>query len=256
MKKRNINILFFSLFLLILIFVPILHIDEGRSTMNGWDRSPWHLTPFNADSLSSYYKDHYQILDENPLKSFLQDSSKTLVMILIDSWGIPYNEALLVSDFQMINGDNIFFAIHKRRVQNTSLAESTEYGEGFNEGFFLATIDSSNCEKTRTEQSNRFKQSFYCENCDDSRAVATLDSLIKDGMWTKIAWTARSTREGDRDKLHNLLKEISAMAAKHPDVQFIVQGTHRPILGTPETRRKYLAPWVPAVFINCVPQTR
>ncbi|MBR2470401.1 MAG: hypothetical protein IKB43_09720 [Fibrobacter sp.] len=251
MKKRNVNLLLFSLVLIFLISVPILRLDEGRSTMNDWDRSPWHLTPFDADSLSQYYKNHYPILDENPLKSILQDSTKSLVMVLIDSWGVPYNEEQLVSDFQMINENNVFYAIHKRRAQNTSLAENTEYGEGFKEGIFLATIGSSDCEQTETVESSLFKQILCCENCDDSRAVATLDSLITDETWSRIAWTARSTREGDRDKLHQLLKELSNLTTKHPDVQFVIQGTHRPILGSPETRRMYLAPWVPAVFVNC-----
>lgn len=225
MKKRNINLLLFSLFLTLLIAVPILHLDRGRSTMNGWDRSPWHLTPFGADSLSQHYKDNYRVLDEKPLETLLSDPTKPLVMILVDGWGVPYDEHLLEADFQIFSGKGVTHAIHKRTSQTTSHAESIEYGGDFKEGYILDSEDSTGCAK--------------------------IDSLISEGSWNRIAWTARGTREGDRDKLHNLLKEISAMAAKHPDVQFVVQGTHRPILGTPETRRKYLAPWVPAVFVNC-----
>ncbi len=165
------------------------------------------------------------MLDEKPLASLLQDSAKPLVMILVDGWGVPYDESLLEADFQMLGGKNVSYAVHKRLFQTTSVAESIEYGSSFKDG---VVIDG-----------------------DDSAGCAKIDSLISDGSWSRVAWTARSTREGDRNKLHNLLKGISAVATKHPDVQFVVQGTHRPILGTPETRRKYLAPWVPAVFINC-----
>ena len=230
MNKRNINLLLFSAFLALLISVPILHLDKGVSIRADWSQGPWHLVPFGADSLSQHYKDRYQVLDEKPLASLLQDSAKPLVMILVDGWGVPYDERLLEADFQVLGGKGVSYAIHKRSFQTTSYAESIEYGSSFKDG---VVIDG-----------------------DDSTGCAKIDSLISESSSSRIAWTARSTREGDRDKLHNLLKEISAMAAKHPDVQFIVQGTHRPILGTPETRRKYLVPWVPAVFINCVPQTR
>jgi hypothetical protein len=225
MNKRNINLLLFSLFLALLISVPILHLDKGVSIRAGWSQGPWHLIPFGADSLSQHYKDRYQVLDEKPLASLLQDSAKPLVMILVDGWGVPYDESLLEADFQMLGGKNVSYAVHKRLFQTTSFAESIEYGSSFKDG---VVIDG-----------------------DDSAGCAKIDSLISDGSWSRVAWTARSTREGDRNKLHNLLKGISAVATKHPDVQFVVQGTHRPILGTPETRRKYLAPWVPAVFINC-----
>lgn len=225
MNKRNINLLLFSLFLMFLISIPILNLDNGRSARGGWNRGPWHLLPFGADSLSQHYKDRYQVLDEKPLATLLQDSAKPLVMILVDGWGVPYDESLLDMDFQMIGGKGVSYAVHKRPFQTTSYAESVEYGNGFKDGIVVDGEDSVGCAK--------------------------IDSLISEGSWSRIAWTARGTREGDRDKLHNLLRDISAVVAKYPEVQFIVQGTHRPILGTPETRRKYLAPWVPVVFINC-----
>ena len=213
------------MFLALLVLIPILHLDNGRPIRGGWNQGPWHLLPFGADSLSQHYKDRYQVLDEKPLASLLQDSTRPLVMILVDGWGVPYDERLLEADFQMIGGKNVSYAVHKRPFQMTSYAESVEYGNDFKDGIILDSEDSAGCAK--------------------------IDSLIFEGSWNRIAWTARGTREGDREKLHKLLKELSELADKHPDVLFIVQGTHRPILGTPETRRKYLAPWVPAVFINC-----
>ena len=90
MNKRNINLLLFSLFLALLVSVPILHLDRGVSIRAGWSQGPWHLIPFGADSLSQHYKDHYQVLDEKPLASLLQDSSRPLVMILVDGWGVPF----------------------------------------------------------------------------------------------------------------------------------------------------------------------
>ena len=225
MNKRNINLLLFSMFLALLVLIPILHLDNGRPIRGGWNQGPWHLLPFGADSLSQHYKDRYQVLDEKPLASLLQGSAKPLVMILVDGWGVPYDESLLEADFQMLGEKNVSYAVHKRLFQTTSFAESIEYGSDFKDGIVITGDDSVGCAK--------------------------IDSLISEGSWSRIAWTARGTREGDRDKLHNLLRDISAVASRHPDVQFVVQGMHRPILGMPETRRKYLAPWVPVVFINC-----
>ncbi len=230
MNKRSINLLLFSLFLALLVSVPILHLDEGRSIRIGWDRGPWHLLPFGADSLSQQYKDNYRVFDEKPLISLLLDSAKSVVMILVDGWGVPYDEGLLEVDFRIFSGKGVAYAVHKRSFQMTSYAESVEYGNDFKDGIILDSEDSAGCAK--------------------------IDSLISEDSWNRIAWTARGPREGDRDKLHKLLKGLSELAGRHPDVQFIIQGTHRPILGTPETRRMYLAPWVPAVFINCVPQTK
>ncbi len=225
MNKRNINLLLFSLFLALLISVPILHLDEGRSIRGGWSQGPWHLLPFGADSLSQHYKDRHQVLDEKPLASLLQDSTRPFVMILVDGWGVPYDESLLEADFQMLGEKNVSYAVHKRLFQTTSFAESIEYGSDFKDGIVITGDDSAGCAK--------------------------IDSLISEGSWNRIAWTARGTHEGDREKLHELLKVLSELAGRHPDVQFVIQGTHRPILGSPETRRMYLAPWVPAVFINC-----
>lgn len=225
MNKRNVNLLLFSLFLVLLVSVPILELDKGRYIRGSWNQGPWHLLPFGADSLSQHYKDNYRVLDEKPLDSLLLDSAKPLVMILVDGWGVPYDEDLLKDDFQIFNGKKTLFAIHKRVFQTTSFAESIEYGNSFKEGMIL--------------------------DSDDSCAVAMIDSLLADKSWSRIAWTARNAREGDRGKLHQLLKDLSDVTTKYPDVQFVIQGTHRPILGTPETRRKYLAPWVPAVFVNC-----
>lgn len=230
MNKRNINLLLFSAFLALLVLIPILHLDENRSIRAGWSQGPWHLLPFGADSLAQHYKDRYQVLDEKPLVSLLQDLTRPLVMILVDGWGVPYDEGLLEADFQMIGGKNVSYAVHKRPFQTTSYAESIEYGSSFKDG---VVIDG-----------------------DDSAGCAKIDSLILEGSCSKVAWTARGTREGDREKLHELLKVLSELAGRHPEVQFVIQGTHRPILGSPETRRMYLAPWVPAVFINCEPRIK
>ena len=244
---RNINLVFFSLFLTIIVLLPIVCVDRFRSNPD----VPWQLVPFGADSLSQAYRIQYQIMDLHALSTQLKNSSRTTAMVLIDGWGIPYDEKMLEDDFDLLKGTNATFVMHKRLLGHTSHAENVEYRFGFTEGVLLADGDSSTCKKIDSEQGDHFKETICCENCKDKQILAMLDSLVAHSTLNKVAWTVRSTREGDREKLHEVLRGLSDVVSRHPDVQFIIQGTHRPILGTPETRRKYLAPWVPAVFINC-----
>ena len=247
MKLRNINLTLFALLLASFILLPILCVDRYLSHPD----MPWQLVPFGADSLSQHYKEQYRIMEQQPLTTQLADSAKKTVMLLVDGWGVPYNGNLLEDDFARFGQMNVIPAMHKRLTGYTSYAENVEYRSFFSEGVLIVNGDSTACSKKEAEQGGHFKQTVCCENCNDEQTIATIDSLVADTTWHKVAWTARSTREGDREKLHEILKGLSDVASRHPDVQFIIQGTHRPILGTPETRRKYLAPWVPAVFINC-----
>ena len=247
---RKINLFFFSLFLAVLISLPIFCVDRYLSHPD----IPWQLVPFNADSLSQRYKENYLQLKPDALVLKLQDSSKPLVMVIIDGWGVPYDESLLKKDFDFFAPLKASFATHKRLLQHTSHAENVEYKRGFKEGILLENGDSYVCARKSREQACHFGQTLCCQDCNDLRAVDALDSLISTGSWKKIAWTAHETREGDRDKLHDLLKELVALIDRYPDVQFVIQGAHRPLLGLPEVRRKYLAPWVPVVFVNCLPK--
>ena len=65
-----------------------------------------------------------------------------------------------------------------------------------------------------------------------------------------IALTTQDSRDGVRGKLHATLLGIVDVSRKHPEVRFIIQGTHRPILGDPKIRRECFTRWVPAVVIN------
>ena len=247
MKMRNINLALFSLLLVALISFPILCADRYLSHPD----YPWQLVPFGADSLSQRYKTQYQIMGPQALMTHLADSSKPTAMVLIDGWGIPYEEKKLDEDYEILDRPNAIFAIHKRLLGHTTYAENVEYKKGFSNGALIANGDSFSCAKMEGELGTFFKQTICCNKCNDVQNISLLDSLITDSVWNKVAWTAKGNREGDREKLHSLLRMLVDIADKHPNVQFVIQGTHRPTLGTPETRRMHLAPWVPAVFINC-----
>jgi len=243
---RKINLLAFSLFLVLLIALPMLFVDRFLSNT----QRPWQLLPFGADSLSGFYKEHYSIIEEGSLFSRLADTAKPTVIVMVDGWGVPYNERMLSKDFDIFANNAAQYALHKRMFGITALAESEELSKGFSDGLFIFGGDSSTCEKKQKSLKRDFVQIECCVNCGDAKMISVMDSLILERSWNRVAWTTSQTREGDRDSLHLCLRGLAEQAKKHPDYQFIIQGTHWPILGTPETRRKYLKPWVPAVFIN------
>jgi len=246
MKAKKINLLLFSLFLVFLIALPPLFKDRFLSNA----QKPWQLLPFGADSLSDFYKEHYTIIEDSPLFARLADTAKPMIMVMVDGWGVPYDEQALSKNFEFFADNAAQYVLHKRIFDITAFAENDELSKGFSDGLFIFGGDSSACEKKQKSLKRYFAQVECCVNCGDARMFTALDSLIQGHSWSRIALTTSQTSEGNKDSLHLCLRELAEIAKRHPDYQFIIQGTHRPILGTPETRRKYLGPWVPAVLVN------
>ena len=248
MKIRNINLVLFSAILAFLIASPFI----GKNLFVTNQSAPWQLSPFNSgDSLSASYKEHYRVLDQNALIHRIKDSAPTTISVMIDGWGVPYDEDMLAEDFSLFEKNKAMFALHKRYLGHTAHAETVELRMGFKGGLYMGSGDSAECAKMEANPAYEMKQAYCCLKCTENETAAKLDSILSDTTWKRIAWTARETNLGDRGKLHNLLSQLAEIVSRHPKVQFIIQGTHRPILGTPETRRKYNAHWVPAAFINC-----
>jgi hypothetical protein len=247
MKHRNINLALFSAVLAFLIAVPF--VSKNLFVTN--QDAPWQFCPFNSgDSLSITYKEHYRILDQQALIHRIKNKTPTTVSVIIDGWGVPYDEEMLADDFSIFDKNTALFALHKRLHGHTIYAETVELRAGFEDGLYMGIGDSAKCNQLEARPAYGMKQAYCCLKCTDNEVATKLDSILSDTTWKRIAWTAKETNLGDRTKLHNLLSQLAEMADRHPEVQFIIQGTHRPILGMPETRRKYLAPWVPAVFLN------
>jgi len=248
MRMRNINLILFVVTLAFLIALPWVRGNMFRSNQD----APWQLLPFNSgDSLSTMYKEHYRVLDQYALINRIEDTARTTVSIMVDGWGVPYDEDMLAEDFSLFDKNKVQFALHKRLLGHTTHAETVEMRVGFENGLYVGSGDSAECARKEETPAYGMKQTFCCLQCSDGEVANGLDSILANTAWKRIAWTARETYLGDRVKLYDLLRQLAEIAARHPDVQFIIQGTHRPILGTPETRRKYNARWVPAVFVNC-----
>lgn len=223
---------------------------------------PWHMQPsIDADSLTEEYVSKYELLDRRKLAGRFADSTWITVTILVDAWGVPFDENLLAEDFSIFKGLKQKKFLHHRLANRTRHAEFAEYripGDSARSygGVYLFGGDSLEYGRNLYIDSLGYAQKLFCQRCADPVMLGKLDSLLSlDSLFASketkvIALTTQDSRDGDRTKLLATLHLIADVARKHPEVRFIVQGTHRPILGDPKIRRESFTHWVPAVVIN------
>lgn len=216
-KSQKINL---SIFLTLIAFIISLSYIMGSDFM-GKQEKPWHMQgSIHEDSLSQDYLSKYKILDKVPVTLQVEQNKEKRVLILIDAWGVPFDEKKLAEELAIFKEIPHKYAIHKRLKNVTKHAELVEFRSDSTEPFFVIV------------------------------SLSHLDSLLEYSDYKTIALTIHDSKDGSEENLRSTLKRISEMAKKHSDVQFIVQGAHRPILGTPEKRKEYYAHWVPVTIVN------
>lgn len=248
-KRQKINISVFAVFVLVLAsFDYLLGVNDPS---NRFDK-PWHLQPsFHEDSLSQQYRDNYIILDKNALYQQWYDPSRKNIFILVDAWGVPLNEDWLDADFAHFAHVPHVFAIHQRLANRTKHAELVEFQNIRENKIYLFGGDSLEYNRPKYIRDMGFEKPVFCQKCNDEKMLAIIDSLIKSDDSLKVfVWTTQSTRSGNRDSLHNSLSLIADFAKRHPDIQIVAQGTHRPVLCESKVRNTYKSHWVPAVVLN------
>ena len=223
---------------------------------------PWHMQPaIDADSLTEEYVSKYELLDSRKLIGRFADSTRVTVSILVDAWGVPFDEKLLAEDFAIFKDVPHREFLHYRLANRTRHAEFAELripGDSTrpHDGVYLFGGDSLEYGRNLYIDSLGYGVRLFCQKCPDSVMAATLDSALTDvaGDTTSpvknVAWTTQNSRDGDRAKLHATLRLVADVARRHPEARFIVQGTHRPILGDPKIRHESFTHWVPAVVLN------
>lgn len=223
---------------------------------------PWHMQPFiDADSLMEEYISKYELLDRRKLIGQFADSSRVTVSILVDAWGVPFGESLLAEDFAIFKDVPHREFLHHRLANRTRHAEFAELripGDSTrpHDGVYLFGGDSLEYGRNLYIDSLGYGMRLFCQECPDSVMAATLDSVLTSvagdsaSPVKNVAWTTQDSRDGDRTKLHATLQGVADIARRHPGTRFIVQGTHRPILGDPKIRRESFTHWVPAVVLN------
>lgn len=218
---------------------------------------PWHMQPFtDADSLTVEYTGKFELLDRRALLPQFADSARTTVAILVDAWGVPFDGKLLAEDFSIFKDLPHKEFLHYRLANRTRHAEFAELRHAEFGGFYLFGGDSLEYGRNLYIDTLRYTQKIFCQKCLDSVMLGKLDSLLSlDSLLALeeakvIALTTQDSRDGNRATLHATLRSIADVAGMHPDVRFIIQGTHRPILGDPKIRRESFTCWVPALVVN------
>ncbi|SHK89196.1 hypothetical protein [Fibrobacter sp. UWB12] len=216
-KSQKINL---AIFLAFIVFTIPLSYVLGSDFM-GKQEKPWHMQgAVHEDSLSQEYLSKYKILDKVPVTLQIERHKEKRVLILIDAWGVPFDEQKLAKEFAIFKDVPHEYAIHKRLKNVTKHAELVEFRSDSAESIFVTD------------------------------KLINLDSLLENSDYKTIALTIHDSKEGSEENLRNVLNDIAELMKKFPNVQLIVQGAHRSILGTPETRRQYYAHWVPVVILN------
>lgn len=255
-RLQKIGLVAFSVFVAFAVTFSYL----TKSQFIKMPEKPWHMQPFiDADSLTEGYVSKYELLDRSKLIGQYVDSSLVTVSILVDAWGVPFDENLLAEDFAIFKDLSHREFLHQRLANRTRHAEFAELripGDSTrpHDGVYLFGGDSLEYGRNLYIDSLGYGLRLFCQKCPDSLMAATLDSVLtavagdSASLVKNIAWTTQNSRDGDRAKLHTTLRLIADVARKHPEVRFIVQGTHRPILGDPKIRRESFTHWVPAVI--------
>ena len=247
-KWEKIN---FFVFLVLVISSTCLVYILGSMEMIAPFGKPWHLqSSVHEDSLSQKYKDDYLILNDKSLFRQLYDSSRTNVFILVDAWGVPVVESALKDEFAYFTNASHTFALHQRLGNRNKHAERVEFRNALENKLYMFGGDSLEYNRPQLVEEIGYRKHLFCQNCGDETMIAKVDSLLKNDSLKFIAWTTQSSRGGDKDSLRKSLKLIANLALRHPDVFFVVQGTHRPILCSSEIRNSYKSHWVPAVILN------
>ena len=247
-KWMKINLLFFAV--LVIVTASFVYTIAPIISSSPFGK-PWHLQPSeHEDSLSQKYINNFDILNHNSLQKQLFDSSRTNVFILVDAWGVPIQESILIEEFSYFKNISNTFALHQRLANRDKHAEKVEFRGAPLNSLYMFGGDSLEYHRNEYIKELGFGKTLYCNNCSDSLMLSKIDSVLKNDSLKLIAWTTQSSRTGDKDSLHKSLNLIANFVSLHPEIQVVVQGTHRPILGTSQTRNAYKSHWVPVVILN------
>lgn len=247
----------------------------ARTAPNDWTRN--HLT--------KDLRTRYNATDSITITKFHIDTSRSNVIILVESWGIPLDSAKFNEELTVFTGHLKNYGIHFRMYSRTRTAEREDLLDSvwrdstrrrdslfmpkrFAELGYITTFlfgsDSTTQWRYKYIRNIGFQNAIWMDSATaDIIMAAKIDSLLSltDSAKHFIAWTTRDTRFPISDdpieteklyykRLFGTLKLVANLAKKHPEVRFIVQGDHEPILSPLEFQAKFYRRWVPYVILN------
>lgn len=269
--------------------------------------------PVERKVLSDDFASRYMVVDDPSVTKNLVDTTRSNVLVLVESWGIPldekrFQEELVVFGKMIAVDSGVSISAGKKIVgansrmysrTRTAERENLVYGmvrdsatrrrdttfmpcvfsdAGF-ETSFLFGGDSTEQWRYKYIRNVGFKNVFWHETRTDSEMAKVLDSLLSGGTVGDsvaegsaprkfIAWTTRDTKfpleglggvyKGSSDendsvyteRLMGTLRIVADLVRKHPDVRFIVQGDHEPILSPVKFQERFYKRWTPFVVLN------
>ena len=254
--------------------------------------------PVARDSLSESFKAKYFTTDSATITRDFLDSSKTNVIVLVESWGVPLDGNRFAEQLRIFDGVTMQVGAHHRMYSRTRTAEREDLiysvkrdSVGRRDTVFIPQVlraqgvktlyvyggDSLANMRNKYIRNVGFDETFFgisansgVEPRTDRESAALLDSLLsaQDSALRFIAWTTLDTRfplQGFDDPykidvasvdsaysvhLTETLQLIANLAKKHPNVRFVVQGDHNPILSPLKFQEKFYKRWVPFVVLN------
>lgn len=239
----------------------------------------------NRDSIPEKLAELYHVTDSVSVTKFYVDSNRSNVVILIESWGVPIDTNMFRKELNIFGGVKSFVGLHFRMYSRTRTAEREDLldstwrdenrrkdslfipkafaDKGYKTSFLFGG-DSAIQWRYKYIRNVGFQQAFFSElDINDASMAKKIDSLLEtvDSTRQLIAWTTRDTRfpisddaeETERlyfKRLSATLQLVANLAKKNPNVRFIVQGDHEPILSPEQFRAKFYRRWVPYVILN------
>lgn len=251
--------------------------------------------PVARDSLPESFKAKYFTTDSATITRDFVDSTRTNVLVLVESWGIPLDSNRFAKQMRVFDDIPNQVGAHHRMYSRTRTAEREDLiysvsrdSTGRRDTIFLPQVLHAQCVKTLfvyggdslTQMRNKyirnvgFDEVFYGAGNSgvrsDRESAVLLDSLlsVQDSALRFIAWTTLDTRfplQGFMDpykidvaaldsayteRLAGTLQLVANLAKRRPEVRFIVQGDHNPILSPLKFQEKFYKRWVPFVVLN------
>ncbi|SHM55171.1 hypothetical protein SAMN05720472_1610 [Fibrobacter sp. UWR3] len=234
--------------------------------------------------LTDEFREKNNATDSVSITRYYVDTTRSNVVILVESWGIPMDSNMFAKELAVFNGLVKERGIHFRMSSRTRTAERTDLLDsawrsqgrrdslytpnrfaklGYQTSFFFGG-DSTIQWRYHYIRRIGFQQEFWTDTTTSDAVMALkIDSLLgsTDNVRHFIAWTTRDTRfpisdnaeETEKlyyERLFATMQIVADLAKKHPNVRFVVQGDHEPILSPLEFQRKFYRRWVPFVVLN------
>lgn len=211
---------------------PILNQIHFQDSTGNIDR-----TVLKKDELKKW-----QIYDATNIESSFIDTTRSNVIILVESWGIPLDINEFTETMDLFSDANFRKGIHKREFSSTRKAEIKDFDLLERELTNQYTIIQLGQKKTDDSVTLKSVEAML-DTCNGKCAITLTTNDTKfpfNGTSEEILHTYKA-------KLTGTLSHIKKLTLKYPNVNFIIHGDHEPILSPIEFQEKFYKRWVPFV---------